>query len=613
MTENNNRIQLSKIELHSTKKASAVIDLKPGLNIIHGASDTGKSFFARTVDFMLGGGTKLKDIPERNGYDKISIDLVTASGDKIHVERSSDGGNFSFTKNDSQKEVLNAKHDSKNNNNLSRQLLLLLGLETTQILTAKGEGKKRLLSFRDLVHLLIVHEEDITKSRSPVFGTQHTSVTQERSVFKFCLTGTDDAAYIGTKKAKKNDVSLELVNQLIAEYKSDLKHDDKLTNDVDDQLAKLSISIEKQNKAVDLAQEDLQVSIKSRNEIEKKRDIELCRIDEIVGLLERFDLLEKHYANDLKRLEAIKESGVLLTFLDYNNCPLCGSLPENQKHDSSCDGDIKSIIDAASAEILKILQLKKDLGKTVRELTDEKNALLDRIKECDKKLKDIHDNISRRLAPELTDNKNKFSDLVKTHYEVTKTKDILEKIATLEEKKKQLSGQDKSSSKGQEDAMLSKSVLGDFSKKIENILKSWEFPGVDRIYFDEGEMDIVISNKPRNSYGKGLRAITHAAFSVALLEFCIEHNLPHPGFVLLDSPLLAYKEPEPGDDNIEQTDLKDKFYRYLDNLNNDQIQIIIAENIAPPTDLKNSNIIYFTGIDDSGRYGLFPSSGKTAS
>jgi len=608
MTDNNNRIQLLKLGLHSPKKASAIIDLKPGLNIIHGASDTGKSFFDRTVDFMLGGSAKLKDIPERNSYDKISLDLVTTSNDKIHIERSSDGGDFSFIKNDGKKEILNAKHDSKSYNSLSRQLLLLLDLDKTQILTAKGEGKKRPISFRDLVHLLIVHEEEITKSRSPILSGQFTSATQEKSVFKFCLTGTDDEAYIGTKKTKKSDVSLELINQLITEYKSDLQHDEKPTDDIDDQLNKLNTSIEKQNKAVDLAQEDLQISIKSRNELEKKRDVELCRIDEIAGLLERFDLLEKHYANDLKRLESIKESGVLLTFLDYNNCPLCGALPDNQKHDSSCDGDIKSVIDAASAEIIKILQLKKDLGKTVRELTDEKDMLLSKVREYDKKLKDIQDNISKILAPELTDNKSKFSDLVKKHYQVTKTKDILEKISALEEKKKQLSGQDNSSSKAKEDPALSKSVLGDFSKKIENILKSWKFPGVDRVYFDEGEMDIVISDKPRNSYGKGLRAITHAAFSIALLEFCVENNLPHPGFVLLDSPLLAYKEPEPGDNNIEKTDLKDKFYHYLDNLNNDHIQIIIAENIAPPTNLKNSNIIYFSGIDNSGRYGLFPSS-----
>ncbi len=602
----NTRMQITKLSFASLTKEDASVDLKPGLNIIYGASDTGKSFLARALDFMLGGGEDLKDIPERVGYDLISLDFLTSTNDNIHLERSIAGGDFRFIKNNDEKVILGAKHDSKSENNLSRQLLGLIGLDKLQILTAKEEGKKRSLSFRDLINYLIIHEEDITKSRSPARSGQHIFITQENSVFKLLLTGSDDTAFEGAKKTKKEALNLELINQLINEYKAELELEEKPSADINDQLEKLNISIEKQNKAVDAVQEDLESSLRARNELEQRRDIMMSRLDELKGLMERFNLLTQHYDNDLKRLEAIKESGVLLTFLDYQDCPLCGAVPDNQKHESSCDGDIKSVIDAASAEMLKILHLKKDLGKTVAELSEEKKLLIEAIKKLDLELEEIRKNIARKLAPELSNNQNKFSELVKKHYQVSKTKDILEKIASLEEKRKQLKGTRKTSSSSEESNALSKSVLGNFSKKIENILKAWGFPDVDRVYFDEQKMDIVISDKPRGSHGKGLRAITHAAFSIGLLEYCIEHNLPHPGFVILDSPLLAYKEPEPADNNIGQTDLKDRFYRYLDNMNNDNIQIIITENITPPTNLKNANTVYFTGNNTIGRYGLFP-------
>ena len=36
-----------------------------------GSSDTGKTFPVQAMDFTLGAGSKLKDVPERAGYDRI--------------------------------------------------------------------------------------------------------------------------------------------------------------------------------------------------------------------------------------------------------------------------------------------------------------------------------------------------------------------------------------------------------------------------------------------------------------------------------------------------------------------------------------------------------------
>jgi hypothetical protein len=59
--------------------------------------------------------------------------------------------------------------------------------------------------------------------------------------------------------------------------------------------------------------------------------------------------------------------------------------------------------------------------------------------------------------------------------------------------------------------------------------------------------------------------------------------MPHPGFVILDSPLLAYKEPMPDDENITATDLKPRFYEHLKKFSGEQ-QIL-------PSGIKNSRSI----------------------
>jgi hypothetical protein len=94
--------------------------------------------------------------------------------------------------------------------------------------------------------------------------------------------------------------------------------------------------------------------------------------------------------------------------------------------------------------------------------------------------------------------------------------------------------------------------------------------------------------------------------TIGLMVFCREHGLPHPGFVVLDSPLLAYWKPEGAEDDLRGTDLKDRFYEYLLGLQATN-QVIIIENEHPPDFVsKRGNVVVFTKNPHQGRYGFFP-------
>jgi hypothetical protein len=114
--------------------------------------------------------------------------------------------------------------------------------------------------------------------------------------------------------------------------------------------------------------------------------------------------------------------------------------------------------------------------------------------------------------------------------------------------------------------------------------------------------------------GKGVRAILHAAFNVALLLFCHRRGLSHPRFLVLDTPLLTYREPltskhgELSDDEsaLAKSDLAISFYRHeLKHF----AQIIVLENATPSQSAgRIAKIEVFSGKGGTGRQALFPMS-----
>jgi hypothetical protein len=151
------------------------------------------------------------------------------------------------------------------------------------------------------------------------------------------------------------------------------------------------------------------------------------------------------------------------------------------------------------------------------------------------------------------------------------------------------------------------STTGDkFAGIVLSTLKAWHFPEINRVHLETKSRDLVINGKNRTSFGKGLRAITQAAFTVRLLQYCRQFDTPHPGFIVLDSPLLSYREPEGDGDDLSDTDLNSHFFEFLAKLQDDR-QVLVVENIDPPPDVQTSpQTIKFTKIEGVGRYGFFP-------
>jgi hypothetical protein len=161
---------------------------------------------------------------------------------------------------------------------------------------------------------------------------------------------------------------------------------------------------------------------------------------------------------------------------------------------------------------------------------------------------------------------------------------------------------------------VSSTAVHECAQRVSKVLTAWQFPGDRHVSFDEETFDLKIDGKRRRDNGKGVRAITHAAFKVALLLHCRERNLPHPGFLVLDTPLLTYRDPLTSkygeltgdEEEIASMSLKDHFFRHLA-AESVGAQFIILENVDPPANIANlAHVEVFHGKRGGGRFGLFP-------
>jgi hypothetical protein len=99
--------------------------------------------------------------------------------------------------------------------------------------------------------------------------------------------------------------------------------------------------------------------------------------------------------------------------------------------------------------------------------------------------------------------------------------------------------------------------------------------------------------------------VLHAAFAVRLLRYCTSKKKPHPGFVLLDSPLTSFKQRRDGSaaspDALVDQSIEGAFWRSLKGLSSDS-QIIVFDNKELPANVaRGFNYEFFTGPEAGPR------------
>ncbi len=610
-------IHIERLAFVGPSRAPAVVEFLEDASVVCGASDTGKSFLIESINFLLGSSSPLRDIPQRVGYDRARLQLRLLADDQVvTLERSVDGGGFRLIQGAvpdatlvTDAVTLKEQHKHGRADNLSGWLLNQIGLFDRRIKRNK-DGATNTLSFRNLVDFVLVDESEIISRGSPFQTGQYVTRTPEYATLKLLLTGVDDSALVDTQTIRTEEqstrIKLEVIQTMIEDLESEIADVGGEESELADQYARLGKTIEDVESELNQAQSSVDEALRLRRTAVLERRQKQERVDEIGELLARFDLLAAHYASDTKRLEAIREAGTMFAYVGAVACPVCGTPPAEQRHADSCDGDVAAVVNGADSEIRKIALLSEELSRTRYELLEEHAALTQAIADDDRRLSQLGSQLERLLAPALNRTHGSFRELADQRAAVARGLDLYRRLDALRGQRDEILDEPQDDGGGgTTSSSLSKSVLDKFAETVEETLSAWHFPSTSRVYFDDAQRDFVIGGKPRGSYGKGFRAITHAAIKLSLMRYCIEARLPHPGFVVLDSPLLAYWKPEGPGDSLAGSDLKEQFYAYLQ-AGRAMGQVIIVENEHPPAELPGMSVTVFTRNPNQGRYGFFP-------
>src|SRR5271157_5434853 len=91
------RLRLIDLQVAGEGVPPASIRFTPGLNLIVGASDTGKTFIFESLDFMMGAQEGLRRVPESKGYDRVFLSIDPTVGPAFTLRRAFEGGQFEAT------------------------------------------------------------------------------------------------------------------------------------------------------------------------------------------------------------------------------------------------------------------------------------------------------------------------------------------------------------------------------------------------------------------------------------------------------------------------------------------------------------------------------------
>ena len=610
-------IILTKLVLSGEQKADAILPLIEGVNIIVGASDTGKSFAFECINYALGSSTKLNIPPEAKGYNKIYLEITDKSTNTVFTicrNIAEDTNHIYYYYSDYENKT-NTKYDilsttASAKKNISQRLLNLLACKYEHILKSKRSGATQSFTFRSFIPLTMLSEERITCKHSPIHRTNpkgSTYATSELTSFKTIISGHDDK--------EQSTITLEINKSKIEGKIEELYH---ICEELQLESCKLKEQLSKIDiESLDKEIEDLKTILDKKTEAVTEKEVLnqslKLKLDEYMDLysnnesnIHKFNLLKENYLSDMERLVFIsKTHSVSQQLLDVQ-CPLCHS--DIKITDENFSNDF---VKAIEAERIKIQYLLSELEITIKDEIDEEKLLKEKIESIHEQQQQNSDELSNILIPavesclvqikSLMEKKNTFDQLTYNSDMIAKYN---ERISKLEDQLHNIPPNKVSIEILSSNSLYLKSLC----TEIQSLLESWGFTTTD-VTFDLKSNDVVVNNKEKATYGKGARAIINSAFLLAIMKHCQKYGLSHPNVIILDTPLTTYREKDKlkgESDESVSTGIKTSVYQYLvDNII--KSQVIIFENEEPNESIKQKiNYIHFSGNKYIGRKGFIP-------
>ncbi|WP_343699034.1 hypothetical protein [Caulobacter sp.] len=608
--------QLRRVVVRGLGQPDAGLTFHAGANILAGLSDTGKSYLVHCLDYIFGAAKMTKQFPEAQAYSQLYVQFANDEGEALTLYRALAGGDLLAYRcaiddiTGAGEVIVPQRRGTSTAKDVTSALFPFADLPEAR-LRKNVRGELQRLTLRHWMPSMLVDEVAVIDERSPVQGAPGYDKTINERAFAFMLSGRDDADVV---TAERNDVivarlraKLAVIDALIEPIEKRLAEPAKETEDsidkVEAAIAQLSTVIEGSAQAHEALQAERGVALAQQ----QKAEGQVVAIDELLG---RYRLLESRYISDLDRLDFIAEGAHYFGELQTVACPLCDQVME-EAHDHGAHGaDVQR---AAQAEGAKIKALRADLTGTIENVEARRSYQVELAQTARARVQRVDRDAAALMSPTLRDADVRLTRLVERRVvleAVRSDRDQLNSLKTMRQEIERDAAQPRSTAQTWE--ALPAKPLEDLCLEIQQVLAEWSWPGNGRVTFNHQAYDIVVDGQARQSHGKGVRGVLYSAFVIGLMNYCRKRGLPHPGLVVIDSPLTAYSKVKsagagakgvPVDAGVEA-----KFWASLKRIG-PEVQVIIVENKEPPEDVAQAlDAIWFAGetTTDGQRFGFFP-------
>lgn len=589
---------IKKLILTSKNGVKSDVDLKVGLNIIYGESNTGKSLIVDCIDYLY--GAKEHRFDEKLNLKEISM-IVDVDGKQIYLTREIDSNFIEVSS-----EVSYIESGRYNANNGKKPIyiiwLRLMGIDDEVRIIRTLAGKTQKLTFRTFCHIFLVDEDRAINKNSVLStgtGKNKKVDTSVLSALLYLATNNNylpdkDGKDAPTRKARKDAVQ-KFVDRSMAKLEN--QKISELTNLSKESPVELQSSIDTIIDEIGAAEGVLEQSTKRSTELAKKIIEVENEINECKVLFNRNKTLATQYASDIKRLTFIAEgdlNGEKIPKLD--KCPFCnGEL--SKKQNESC-------IDAAIAEVNKIESQVKDLESMQKSLEIEITELYDNRTNLMEERRNVEMSIRREIHPQITKLKDQLANytIALNQY---KAQEMIDKFSNVLLSELKVTEEEESEEiKINMPQMFDEVFTAMLESELKRLLKECNYKNYIGSRFDTNDYDVVVNGHLKRSQGKGFRAFLNTIVAIAIQNCLIRYELHVPKVFVVDSPILSLKEKEDhiGDEHLSET-MKVGLFNYLV-ANQSNRQTIVIENKIPDIDYRDVNLIKFTKDDNNGRYGL---------
>lgn len=569
---------LKNLILHGHRKDYRV-KFHPGINIIYGDADTGKSSILRLVYYLLG-GKQIKIDEEISSSVKYAVLEITVNGTPYCISRdifnptrdvdvySCKYSEISNSFPEKYKSSITKGDDQ--NKSLSEFILEALELPAVRLKQAptKDSSETARLSFLDLFKFIYLDQDDVGSTHMLNIGN-HVLETKNREVFKYIFNVLDTGiSEIEVDIASKTQQKTHLSNQYsaISHFLAQTKF--KSAEDLDKEISNIdNIKIE-----VNSRLSDLNKRMTSDNELyEGLKDalntinLNIAQQEEAksksLRSIERFSRLLNDYQNDIDKIESSLSAKEFIgrDIQEKTSCPICETIIEigdiSDKFDIPSDTHLKS-------ELTSIKRRSKDLKQLIsdnRSDLDSANSLLAELYLEKNKAREIMDEeLSNSISPYLAERDAIVKELAQIDERREKAVHSLRvrnKQAALADQIDRLEGTIEKLKikldKLKKDAPSLDNVLKDLGADINKFIQQVKIKNHHGVGMDEKTFFPKVRNiEYRKINSGGLRTIVSIGYLASILLQKLRKDTNIPGLLMIDTVgKFLGKTPEDSDDS----------------------------------------------------------------